>query len=144
MNSNFSINIFNSSSSKLLPKSKIKDGILNTLIGENIDSAQIGIIYVDDNEIHRLNKEFLNHDYTTDVITFPLDEESIEGEIYISVDTAKSQADDYAVSLTNELLRLAIHGTLHLIGYDDASDEDREKMHQLENKYMTISRSKDN
>ena len=73
----------------------------------------------------------------TDVITFPIDEEPpIYGEIYISIDTARRQAEEYGVSLRNELCRLAVHGALHLAGYDDATPKQREKMHNLENQYI--------
>lgn len=136
MPENIKINIINSSSTKFLPKKKCNDAIFNTLLGENITQAEINVIYVDDQEIHNINKEFLNHDYPTDVITFPLEEDSVEGEIYISADTAKMQAIEYKVSLENEIIRLAIHGTLHLLGYDDHSADERQAMHLLENKYL--------
>jgi probable rRNA maturation factor len=58
------------------------------------------------------------------------------GEIYVSLETARRQANEYGVAVVNELARLAVHGALHLLGYDDASDEDRKTMHELENTYI--------
>lgn len=59
------------------------------------------------------------------------------GEIYISAETAEKQANEYGVSLTNELMRLTAHGALHLCGYDDGTEADKEAMHKLENKYIS-------
>ncbi|MBK7986366.1 MAG: rRNA maturation RNase YbeY [Ignavibacteria bacterium] len=83
-----------------------------------------------------MNRKFLQHDYPTDVITFPLEDNPLEGEIYISIDTAIEQARDYNVSVAQELMRLAAHGTLHLIGYDDSTDEERARMSELETLYI--------
>lgn len=112
--------------------------IENVLCGEGIDEATVGVVLVDDARIHAMNKEFLQHDYPTDIITFSLEDDGIDGEMYISIDTARRQAAEYDVSLTNELMRLAAHGTLHLAGYDDASTEERAQMSALEDKYMTL------
>jgi rRNA maturation RNase YbeY len=101
-----------------------------------IKSASVSVILVDDPTIHAMNKEFLQHDYPTDIITFPLEEDTIDGELYISLDTAARQAAEYGVSFTNELMRLAVHGTLHLVGYDDATDEERKEMSRLEDRYI--------
>jgi len=131
------INFFNISGKKFLPYKKIENCLLNAFRGERIRKANVTLIFADDSYILRLNNEYLKHDYLTDVISFLLEEDSIEGEVYISVDRAIDQAKEYNVSLTNELIRLAVHGTLHLLGYDDGSEEERSKMAVLENKYMT-------
>ncbi|MBL7973739.1 MAG: rRNA maturation RNase YbeY [Candidatus Kapabacteria bacterium] len=117
---------------------RITNAIQRTLQGEKVKQADIAVIIVSDDELLELNKMYLNHHYYTDVITFPLGDEGgpIEGEIYISMDTAAAQAKEYSVSRTNELTRLAVHGTLHLVGYDDATKEQRQHMHVLENKYI--------
>lgn len=132
------VEIYNESGRKMLPKEKIKKAVLNALQGEKVETAEITIVFLDDNSIHELNKEYLNHDYPTDVISFCLEEEPLSGEVYISADTAQIQADEYNVSLTNELMRLSVHGTLHIIGYDDETDEQRKKMSELEDKYIGI------
>ncbi len=144
------INIYNSSSLKYLPKKKIKRVVENVLSGEGIENAEISLIFAGDDLIRDLNKKYLQHDYPTDVIAFALEEKEIEyefeieneiekiidGEIYIGVEVAKEQAEEYCVSLTNEIKRLAAHGTLHLAGYDDSTAELREQMRHLEDKYI--------
>lgn len=107
------------------------------LRGERRPDGIITVVLLSDEAIHDLNRRFLSHDYPTDVITFPLgDDDAVEAEIYISVDTARRQAREYRVTLREELARLAIHGILHACGHDDASTEDREAMRLLENRYL--------
>lgn len=132
----YNIAVFNASGRKRLVKSKAEKAVAAVLKGEKKKKASINIIFTDDKEILRLNKQYLNHHYTTDVITFSLGDDLLEGEIYISVDTAEKNAKRFNVSLTRELLRLSIHGALHLAGYDDATDDERHNMHLLENKYL--------
>jgi probable rRNA maturation factor len=139
MKTNYEIIVHNSSSKKPLPKKQLIGKVHLVLTEHKVKKAKIGIILVDDIEIHRINKEFLEHDYPTDVITFPLDEEDLEGEIYISQETAKSQAEEYGVSLQNELQRLAIHGTLHLLGYEDSTEKTKKEMTKLEDKFLSIN-----
>jgi rRNA maturation RNase YbeY len=89
--------------------------------------------------VRDLGKEFLGHDYDTDVITFDLSEEDAplaEGEIYIAVAQAEAQAKEYGTTLTAELKRLAVHGALHLCGYDDSTDELRSEMSRMENMFI--------
>ncbi len=130
------IEVYNASGKKYLPRKKIGDIVERVLTGEKIGEARVSVVLVDDSEIHSLNKKFLDHDRTTDVISFPMDEEILDGEIYISVDTAERQAAEYNVSLANELMRLAAHGTLHLTGYGDLTKKEKILMQKLENKYL--------
>jgi probable rRNA maturation factor len=132
------IEIINSSATARLPKTKVFDAVYRTLRSEKKNKGRIQIIYVTDKYIHELNNKYLKHNYPTDVISFDMgDGKEIDGEVYISIDTAKRQANDYSVSLTNEIMRLAVHGTLHLIGFDDQDDESRNKMRLLEEKYIS-------
>ncbi len=131
------INVLSESFDRKLPKKKIKDAVIKVFAAESINDANVDIVLCSDNYIQSVNKQFLDHDYATDVISFNFEEEILNGEIYISVETAEVQAKEYKVSLTNELMRLAVHGALHLIGYDDGDDESRQKMHELENKYIS-------
>lgn len=93
------------------------------------------INFVDNSYIHELNIEYLGHDYTTDIITFNYSGENhnLDGEIFISIDEAKINARKYKVKLNDELLRLVIHGILHLIGYDDIKSSDKRVMKRQEN-----------
>jgi probable rRNA maturation factor len=144
-NIEYEILAFNSSSTKFLPIKKVVEAVERVFVGEKNQGSQknesgikTNVIYLDDDEIHKINKEFLTHDYPTDVITFTIEESPLEGEIYIGVGVAKVQAEEYAVSLQNECLRLAVHGALHLCGYEDDTGEKRRAMHLLENKYMGL------
>lgn len=88
-------------------------------------------IVTDDREIRKINKEFLKHNYNTDVIAFNYNEGNIlNGEIYISIETVKKNSVNYKVSSTEEFIRVMIHGTLHLCGYDDKSSVERKIMIQ--------------
>jgi rRNA maturation RNase YbeY len=98
----------------------------------------VNVVYFNNEDIHKMNKKYLDHDYPTDVITFTLDDKELEGEIYIGVETAKENAKKYGEKLDKELLRLAAHGTLHLMKEEDSTDEERERMHKLENKYLNL------
>jgi len=80
----------------------------------------ITVIFADDRMSRRLHRRFLSHERPTDVLAFPLGEgPNLEGEIYVNLDKARRQARTYHVSAPNEIARLVIHGTLHLLGYDD-------------------------
>ncbi len=136
------IRVFNNSDRKLLPLKQVKEIVNITLEKNKIRTASVNVIYVGDSDIWELNKSFLKHNRPTDVITFTLEEKPIEGEIYISVDTAEKQAVEFGVSLRDELLRLACHGALHLAGFDDANIDDRKKMNDMETNFITLIKSK--
>lgn len=132
------VNVFNDSSFKRLPKIKVVSVIKYALTQEKVKNALVNIIFVDDSRIHELNKEYLNHDFATDVLAFSLSENNkvLEGEIYICAETAINQAKEYNVSITNEIMRLGVHGALHLAGYEDNTKAKKELMRKLEDKYI--------
>lgn len=101
-------------------------------------ALNVSIIFVNDDFIQHLNKQFLNKDEPTDVLSFKLSQEGniLEGEIYISSETAQQNALHYNVTHENELLRLVAHGIFHLLDYDDATAAEREKMTKMENKAL--------
>jgi rRNA maturation RNase YbeY len=106
--------------------------------------AGIQINFVNSNEIMRINKEYLNHNFSTDVITFDYSESQkmLDAEIYISVEDAASNAKRFGVALKEEILRLVIHGFLHLLGFKDRSQKEKAVMKKLEdrlsNKYRLL------
>jgi rRNA maturation RNase YbeY len=97
----------------------------------------INVIFTDNKQIRKLNREYLNRNYNTDVIAFNYNErEKINGDIYISIDTVKSNTALYSTNFTEELLRVIMHGLLHLIGYDDRSPELKKIMQEKEEAYL--------
>jgi rRNA maturation RNase YbeY len=106
---------------------------------EAVRDIELSVVFVGSRFIRRVNKKFLDHDYTTDVIAFPLGEGNgspLEGELYINLDRAKSQARAYGVTRAEEIRRLLIHGTLHLLGYDDTRPRTRAKMSRREDEIL--------
>ncbi len=103
---------------------------------EKVKNANFNVIFVDNDYIHKLNKEYRNVDRTTDVISFALEDNKEEelsnvrmlGDIYISIDKAREQALEYGHSLRRELSFLSVHGILHLLGYDHMKKEDEKIM----------------
>ena len=94
--------------------------VRRTLRGERIGGARVTVVMVDSRRIRRINRRYLAHDFVTDVISFPLESRPrLEGEIYVNLDRARTQAREYGVTVWNEVVRLVVHGTLHLAGYDD-------------------------
>ncbi len=132
------IRVINDSIHKRLPSNSAKEVIQRVFAGENVESASVTVVYLDSDKMAKLNLDFLQHEGPTDVITFPLEEEQIDGEIYICPDVAKEQAVEYKCTFKDELLRLTAHGALHLCGYDDDTEEKRNKMHILETKYIYV------
>mgnify|MGYP006266140991 CR=1 FL=1 len=91
-----------------------------------------------DESLRIINRQYLNHDYFTDIITFDLSllETELQGALYISVDRIRDHADHYAVPYKHELQRVILHGALHLVGFDDATEEDKNQMRSQENHYL--------
>ncbi|MBO5611517.1 MAG: rRNA maturation RNase YbeY [Prevotella sp.] len=101
--------------------------------------GEVGYLFVDDDKIIEVNREYLGHDYYTDVITFDYSEDNeINGDIVISLDTVKSNADLFGKEYEEELHRVIIHGILHLCGINDKGPGEREKMEEAENKALSM------
>lgn len=101
--------------------------------------GQISIIFCSDNYILDINQRYLQHDYFTDIITFDYcEDDRLSGDLFISVDSVRENAIEYGTSFNDELNRVMVHGILHLIGYDDHSDEDIKQMRSKENYYLSL------
>ncbi len=104
---------------------------------EEKKSDNISVVLVDDDYLLKVNRKFLNHNYKTDVISFDLSENGIiDGEVYVSIDRARVQARRYKVSLEKEVLRLIVHGILHLSGWNDATRSQKLRMRKRENVFI--------
>ncbi|MEF9985813.1 MAG: rRNA maturation RNase YbeY [Bacteroidales bacterium] len=121
--------------SKAIIKKWIKEVIENS--GNKV--KDINIIFCSDSSILEINNQFLGHNYYTDIITFDYcNNNEISGELYISIDTVKANAIEYNQVFETELHRVIIHGILHLIGLDDHSKQDIEKMRKAENESLLL------
>lgn len=102
--------------------------------------AELSVTLLDDAEISRINREYLSHDGPTDVISFPLTSPGgpVVGDVYIGVDQARRQAEELGVPLREELVRLAVHGTLHVLGHEHPEGDDREgsEMYRLQERLV--------
>ncbi|MCK6601508.1 MAG: rRNA maturation RNase YbeY [Bacteroidetes bacterium] len=138
-----SVSVFNEHpDSPRVIKKELQNLAKTVFSGENTPVKYINIILTDAAFLLKMNTEFLNHDFDTDVITFSLqDSGPVEGEIYISLDQAKIQAGEFRVTFGNELNRLVIHGCLHLCGYDDATAGQQAEMRQKEDFYLAAGGS---
>ena len=104
---------------------------------EKANVGVINLIYTDNTEILELNQKYLGHDYYTDVISFPYDyNHGINGDVFISCDKVEENAREYNTSFDNELLRVTIHGILHLVGYKDSTSAEKKQMRIKENHYL--------
>src|SRR3954454_18415529 len=110
-----------------LDRARLREVARAVLEGEGVAAAQISLAFVDNPTIHRLNKQFLNHDEPTDVLSFPMSgpqAKILEGELVIGAEVAKAQAAERGHDVAAELGLYLIHGLLHLCGYDDHDDDD--------------------
>ena len=135
--------VFNETNEKLKEIDELPDLIkfMTKYMGE--EDSEFNVIIVDNEKIHEINKTYRNIDRETDVISFALNDDEtcnsfvwVLGDIYISIDKAKSQAEEYGHSLKRELSFLTVHGFLHLLGYDHMEKEDEIKMFSLQNEIL--------
>ena len=111
------------------PAGTVQEAARWVLESEGVTAAELSFAFLPDHEIAALNREYLDHEGPTDVISFPLHQPGQDplGDVYVGLEQALRQAEEHAVPPTDEVLRLAIHGTLHILGYDHPVDEDRER-----------------
>jgi probable rRNA maturation factor len=120
---------------------RIRALALTVFAGEGIAAANVNIALVDNPTIHRLNKQFLDHDEATDVLTFPLsapDVQALEGEVVVGFEVARKVARKRGHDEQAEVALYIIHGLLHLCGYDDATRPARRKMRDRERHYLGL------
>jgi probable rRNA maturation factor len=130
------IEIFQTDPAFDLTEKDIVEIVKSTNTAIRLKAKSCTIIFVDDNTLAEMHDQYLNDPTPTDVITFDLGDEQVEGEIYISTDRAQAQAKKYNVSYREEIIRLIVHGLLHLAGFDDIEENDRVEMKKMENQLV--------
>ena len=139
------IELFNQTEEEINELDTVLKVLDSAMKKENLDKCVFNLIIVDNSYIHELNKNYRGIDRETDVITFALEDEDslvlptderVLGDIYISIDKARSQAEEYGHSLLREMSFLFVHGLLHLLGYDHMTEEDEKVMFSLQEKIL--------
>jgi rRNA maturation RNase YbeY len=116
-----------------------EDWISRVIASENKEEGEISYIFCDDEYLHKINVEYLNHDDLTDIISFDYSEGNIlHGDIFISVERVQDNANDFNVSFEEELKRVIIHGILHYCGYKDKTDADAALMRSKEEEKILL------
>lgn len=126
-----------------LPNEVLTHLVDHILEAEKFELAYLGIVLTNHETVLELNREYLQHDYVTDVLSFPFQSDDItkhtkqvEGEIYVDLDTAMERAPEFGASFEQEAYRYIAHGLLHLLGYNDATEAEKQTMHALEDRYL--------
>lgn len=130
------LQIFNTTR-KPLPEGQLERAIGDVFAAEGFSAEDIVAVYCGRRMIRSINREFLQHDYATDTITFRYNEgREVEGEFYISLDVIEENARRFGSDFLRELLRVTIHSALHLIGFEDGTPEERLRMQEKEEFYL--------
>lgn len=118
----------------------IKDWIKKVIRSEGKQPGDLSFIFSGKEEMLEMNIEFLGHDYHTDVITFDYSNNSIaEGEIYLGIDTIRVNAKRYGIGIREEVMRVMVHGVLHILGYDDGDEKAVIEMRAKEDEYIDLA-----
>lgn len=123
-----------------VPLEPLKRAMQRVLSDADVTEGAINIAVIDDAQMHELNRRHLDHDYPTDVLSFVFEHQGgrLDGEVIVSLDTARREAQQWGWAPELELLLYVIHGALHLVGYDDHEDEDRNLMRERERHYFQL------
>ena len=122
-----------------LNEARLRRVIASVLAGEAVALESFSLVLTGHDEVHTLNRDYLSHDYQTDVLSFSLSDgtsDAVEGEVYVDLDTAMERHAEFDATFEEEAVRYVVHGLLHLIGYDDATPQERQVMHEKENVYL--------
>ena len=123
----------------LKEKRRIKEWLNLVAFEEGSKIQNLNFLIVDDKRMIHFNKTYLNHDYSTDIITFDNSEnKKISGDIVISIERVKENSKKYKVKLEDELRRVMVHGLLHLLGYDDKNEKEKKRIRKKENYYLEM------
>ena len=120
-------------------EAQYEDWISRIIESEGFDEGEINYIFCDDDYLHKINVEYLDHDTLTDIISFDYTVGNlIQGDIFVSVERVQDNANDFNVSFEEELKRVIVHGVLHYCGYKDKSEEDSKVMRSKEEEKIKL------
>lgn len=120
-------------------KNKLRLWLSNTLLAEGVSRFTVNIIVCSDNYLRNLNRDYLQHDYFTDVISFNYDVPGcLTGDVFLSIDRVEANALEFKVPAIDELHRVMVHGVLHLAGHNDATPALRSAMKKKEDHYLSL------
>lgn len=138
MKTESSINFFNKDFIYVLRNKRIiSEWLLKCASSEKVIIGELNYIFCSDAYILKINKKHLDHNYYTDIITFPLQTGPVtNADIYISIERVKENAKNFGVTFTDELHRVMAHGLLHMCGYGDKTEREIKKMRMMENKWL--------
>lgn len=127
-----------------LDEDRVRAVVEAVCAGEGVRLASLSVVLGGHRLVHDLNRQWLGHDYETDVVSFVLDEDAqargeIDGEVYVDLDTAAERAPEFGATMAHEARRYVVHGLLHLVGHDDATEAQRTAMRALEDRYLATS-----
>lgn len=119
---------------------RLKKAIKAILKDHSVTHGEISLAIVDDEQMHRLNNQYLQHDYTTDVLSFVLEEGEgwVDGELIVCFPYAAREAERFGWPASDEVLLYTIHGTLHLVGHDDQDPDSKKEMRAAEREYLAL------
>jgi probable rRNA maturation factor len=122
----------------LKDKTKVRQWIKDTIAAEGYKLDELTYVFCSDEYLLKMNRQYLDHDTYTDIITFDNSSagKTVTGDIFISIDRIRENAAKFNQTVVNELHRVIIHGLLHLLGYKDKTPADNKKMTQMEDKYL--------
>lgn len=124
---------------EILHSAEIESWLAESAGSESREVGMVNVILVSDEYLLDMNRQYLQHDYFTDIITFDTSEgNTISGDLYISIERVADNASQFDVSATDELHRVMVHGVLHLCGYGDKTDEEKSTMRSKEDHYLSL------
>ena len=131
---------YEDTSFELREQEQIARWVIHTAEVEGYEVAAVNYIFCSDEYLLQVNIDHLQHDYYTDIITFDNSERegTVESDIFVSIDRIADNAEDQGIAFEDELRRVIIHGILHLVGYNDKSQQEKETMRAKENAYLSL------
>lgn len=139
---NRGLSIENVHEKRRVDREQLEELIGHVVHEEEAEIHYLGVVLAGHETVLNLNRSYLEHDYVTDVLSFPLREAGdsepvvVDGEVYVDLDTAAERAPEFDTTVEEEIYRYVVHGLLHLIGYDDQTEDERQKMKEREDRYL--------